>query len=190
MIAQPQVHVWTRQEYNRMASMGLFEGRRVELIEGQVFDMAAMKSFHAVAVDLTDAALKIFFGPGYYIHQQKPFVISDISEPEPDVAVIKGDIRDFTDAHPTAAELIVEVADSSLSYDRSVKGSLYAKAEIAEYWILNLADNQLEVYSKPMADMEAEYGFSYKISKIYRSGEQVTLLSASDKSVTIADILP
>ena len=190
MIAQPQVHIWTRQEYNCMASIGLFDRRRVELIEGQVIDMAAIKSPHAVTVDLVDMALKVVFGPGYYIRQQKPFVISDISEPEPDVAVIKGDIRDFTDAHPTAAELIVEVADSSLSYDRTVKGSLYAKAGMAEYWIVNLVDQQLEVYSRPRPDTKADYGFSYRVSDIYRPGQQITPLSASDKSVAIADILP
>lgn len=190
MIAQPQVHLWTRHEYNCMASIGLFDGRRVELIEGQVIDMAAMKSPHAVAVDLADAALKAVFGPGYYIRQQKPFVISNISEPEPDIAVIKGDIRDFTDAHPTAAELIVEVADSSLSYDRTVKGSLYAKADIAEYWIVNLVEQQLEVYRQPMSDADAKYGFSYGISNLYRAGQQAAALSASNKPLAVADILP
>ena len=190
MITQPQVHIWTRQEYNCMASIGLFEGRRVELIEGQVIDMAAMKSPHAVAVDLADAALKGVFGPGYYIRQQKPFVISNISEPEPDIAVIKGHIRDFTNAHPAAAELIVEVADSSLRYDRTVKGSLYVKAGIAEYWIVNLEDQQLEVYSEPRPDADADYGFSYRDSDNYRSGQQVAPMRASDKAVAIDDILP
>ena len=170
--------------------MGLFDGRRVELIEGQVIDMAAMKSSHAVAVDLADGALKLVFGPGYYIRQQKPFVISDISEPEPDIAVIKGDIRDFTDAHPTAAELIVEVVDSSLRYDRAVKGSLYAKARIAEYWIVNLVDKQLEIYSEPRPDVDADYGFSYSMSNIFKSGQQVTPRRVSDKAVAVADMLP
>ena len=117
-------------------------------------------------------------------------MISDISEPEPDIAVIKGDIHDFTDAHPTVAELIVEVAKSSMSYDRVVKGSLYAKAGIAECWIVNLVDQQLEVYSQPISDAEADYGFSYGVSEIYKSGQQVAPISASDKSAAVADILP
>ncbi|MDJ0708569.1 MAG: Uma2 family endonuclease [Leptolyngbyaceae cyanobacterium MO_188.B28] len=147
-----------------------------------------------MAVDLADAALKMVFGPSYYIRQQKPFVISDISEPEPDIAVIKGDIRDFTDAHPTEAELIVDVADSSLRYDRAIKGSLYAKAGIAEYWIVNLVDQQLEVYSEPGPDVDADYGFSYRLSNIFKSGQQVTPMCASQNSVAnsvpVADILP
>ncbi|MEO1402132.1 MAG: Uma2 family endonuclease [Cyanobacteria bacterium J06635_1] len=189
-IARPQVHLWTREEYNRMASMGLFEERRVELIEGQVIDMAAMKSPHAVAVDLADAALKAIFGMGYYIRQQKPFVISDISEPDPDIAVIKGNIRDFADAHPTVAELIIEVADSSLSYDHNIKGSLYAKAAIADYWIFNVIDRQLEVYRQPVPDADAKYGFRYGVSEIYRSGQQVAPLSIPNLTVAVTDMLP
>lgn len=189
-IAQPQVHLWTRQEYNQMASIGLFEERRVELIEGQVIDMAAMKSPHAVAFDLADATLRAAFGSGYYIRQQKPFIIGDISEPEPDIAVIKGDIRDFTNAHPRFAELIVEVADSSLSYDRNTKGSLYAKAAIADYWIINVVDRQLEVYRQPVQDKAARYGFSYKFSEIYETGQQVAPLKAPSNPVSVADILP
>ena len=102
-ISQPQVHVWTRDEYHRMAELGFFDERRVELVEGQVIDMAAMKSPHAAAVGLVDAALKAVFGAEYYIRQQKPFVISDISEPEPDIAVVLGTVRDYVEAHPTQA---------------------------------------------------------------------------------------
>jgi Uma2 family endonuclease len=135
---EPQVHLWTRDEYYRLADLNFFQGRRVELIEGQVIDIAAMKSPHAIAIDLIDAALKPIFREGYYIRQQKPFVISDISEPEADIAVVPGSIRDYATAHPTTAVVIVEVADTLLRYDRKVKGSLYAKAGIAEYWMLNL----------------------------------------------------
>jgi Uma2 family endonuclease len=189
-VSYPQVHLWTRQEYHRMASTGLFDGRRVELIEGQVIDMAAMKSSHAVTVDLVAAVLTVIFGPGYYIRQQKPFVIGDISEPEPDVAVIKGSIRDFTDAHPTEAELIVEVADTSLNYDRTLKQSLYAKAGITEYWIVNLVDRLLEFYRQPGPDPDAEYGFCYQMVAIYRADQQVAPLTALDRALAVADILP
>ena len=173
-----------------MAEMGLFDDRRVELIEGQVIDMAAMRSPHAVAVDLVDAVLKSVFGPGYYIRQQKPFVVSDISEPEPDVAVIKGKIRDFTDAHPTKAELIVEAADSSVTYDRTVKQSLYARAGIADYWIVNLVDRQLEVYRQPVADEAANYGFRYAVSEVYEAGQAIKPLAVAEGVVAVDDVLP
>jgi len=189
-ITQPQVHVWTRDEYHRMADLGFFEGRRVELVEGQVIDMAAMRSPHAAAVDLVDAALKAVFGPGYYIRQQKPFVVSDISEPEPDVAVVPGTIRDYAEAHPTEAALLVEVADTSVSYDRTVKGSLYAKAGIRDYWIVNLVKRQLEIYQQPVEDDEATYGWRYGEVVIYQPGQVVAPLAAPDSWVEVEDLLP
>jgi Uma2 family endonuclease len=189
-ITQPQVHLWTRDEYHRMADLGLFEGRRVELVEGQVIDMAAMKSPHAVAIDLVDAALKTFFGAGYYIRQQKPFVVSTISEPEPDVAVVRGTIRDYAEAHPTAAILIVEVTDTSVNYDQTVKGSLYAKAGIADYWILNLVKGQLEVHRQPVMDDQATYGWRYSEIVIYQPGRAVEPLAGAQGWLAVADLLP
>lgn len=189
-VTHPQVHVWTRHEYHRMAELGFFEGRRVELIEGQVIDMAAMKSPHAVAVDLVDEALQVVFGAGYYIRQQKPFVISDISEPEPDVAVVRGTIRDYVKAHPTAATLIVEVADTSVSDDRTVKGSLYAKAGIADYWIVNLVNRQLEIYRQPIEDDEAAYGWRYSQVTTYQLGQVVAPLAVPDRWIAVEDLLP
>jgi Uma2 family endonuclease len=173
-----------------MAELGFFEGRRVELIEGQVIDMAAMKSPHAVAVDLVDEALQVVFGAGYYIRQQKPFVISDISEPEPDVAVVRGTIRDYVKAHPTAATLIVEVADTSVSDDRTVKGSLYAKAGIADYWIVNLVNRQLEIYRQPIEDDEAAYGWRYSQVTTYQLGQVVAPLAVPDRWIAVEDLLP
>ncbi|WP_204137550.1 Uma2 family endonuclease [Halomicronema sp. CCY15110] len=187
---EPQVHLWTRDEYYRLADLNFFQGRRVELIEGQVIDMAAMKSPHAIAIDLIDAALKSVFREGYYIRQQKPFVISDLSEPEPDIAVVPGSIRDYADAHPAEAVLIVEVADTSLRYDRKVKGSLYAKAGIAEYWILNLNNRQLEVYLDPEVGDAAESGFSYSIKQEYSSAQVVSSVAGMEVAIAVADLLP
>ena len=189
-VTPPQIHRWTRHEYRRLAELGFFEGRRVELIEGQVIDRAAMKSPHAVAIDLVDTALKAVFGRGYYIRQQKPFVVSDISEPEPDLAVVQGSIRDYAEAHPTSAALLVEVADTSISYDRTFKGSLYAKAVVAEYWIVNLVKRQLEVYRQPVADDQATYGWKYAEVSTYRAGQSVAPLNAADQWVAVVDLLP
>jgi Uma2 family endonuclease len=189
-VTEPHIHVWTRDEYYRLAELNFFQGRRVELIEGQVIDMAAMKSPHAIAIDLIDAALKPIFQEGYYIRQQKPFVISDISEPEPDLAVVPGSIRDYANAHPTQAVLIVEVADTSLHYDRKVKGSLYAKAGIAEYWIVNLNNRQLEVYLDPNVDNAAEYGFSYCTKHEYPSGQIVSPVAGLPGVIAVDDLLP
>jgi len=96
----------------------------------------------------------------------------------------------FQFAHPHQAELLVEIADSSLHYDRTVKNSLYAKAGIVEYWIVNLVDGQLEVYRQPIPDPDAEYGFRYAEVRIYQSGEQVTPQALSAGVVAIDDLLP
>jgi len=187
---EPQVHLWTRDEYYRLTDLDFFQGRRVELIEGQVIDMAAMKSPHAIAIDLIDAVLRPIFREGYYIRQQKPFVISDISEPEPDIAVVPGSIRDYAEAHPAQAALIVEVADTSLRYDRKVKGSLYAKAGIAEHWILNLNNHRLEVYLDPEVDNAAEYGFSYRTKQEYSARQMVSYIAGIEAAIAVADLLP
>jgi Uma2 family endonuclease len=117
-----------------MADMGLFDGRHVELIAGDVIEMSPMGPAHRTAVVLTGDRLRQAFGPEYFINVQSPLDAGEPSEPEPDIAVIKGQVRDYKQAHPTTAALIVEVADTSLLYDRTVKASLYAKVGIGEYW--------------------------------------------------------
>ncbi|MGF1523612.1 MAG: Uma2 family endonuclease [Leptolyngbyaceae cyanobacterium] len=164
----------------------------MEFVEGHVIDMATMSSSHAVALDLMDSALRRMFGVGYYIRQRKPFTISDSSEsePEPDVAVVQGLIRDYADAHPTVAKLIVEVADTSLLYDREVKGSLYAKAGISEYWVLNIGDRQLEVYTDSVPDATAIYGFSYNSYQLYKPGQAAAPIGMISQAIAIEDVLP
>ncbi len=149
--AEPHVHLWTREEYYRMAQMGLFQGKRVELIEGRVIVTSPVGSLHAAAATLAARAVKKSFGEGYFVRWQMPLALGERSEPEPDVAVIAGDVRDYVHDHPTTAALIIEVADTSLAYayDRTTKGSLYARAGIPEYWIVNLVDRQLDVYRDP-----------------------------------------
>jgi Uma2 family endonuclease len=106
-LVAPHVHLWTRNEYHQMAELGWFARQRVELIEGQVIDMSPMGSEHATAVVLTAKAVEQVFGTGYFVRWQMPFGVGELSEPEPDVAVIAGDIRDYTTEHPTSAVLIV-----------------------------------------------------------------------------------
>ena len=106
-----------------------------------------------------------------------PLRLGEITEPEPDVAVIAGSIRDYTDAHPSTAALVIEVADTSLAYDRTTKASLYAKAGIAEYWIINLNNRQLEVYRSPRVDATQRYGFRYADITIYSATECVAPLA-------------
>ena len=143
-------------------------------------------------MDLVDVVLRKMFGVGYYVRQRKPLVIPEISEvePEPDIAVVPGSIRDYATSHPTTAKLIVEVADITLSYDREVKGSLYAKAGITEYWILNLRDRHLEVYCDPAPDITADYGFSYSSFQVYKSDQLAAPMGMLPQAIKVEDLLP
>jgi Uma2 family endonuclease len=190
VITEPQVHLWTRYEYNQMAQLGLFTGKRVELIEGQVIEMSPMGSLHATAIALAARTVEPAFGDRYFSRWQMPFAISDISEPEPDVAIVLGAIRDYVDAHPTTAALIIEVADTSLTYDRETKGSLYAKAGIEDYWIVNLVARQVEVYRQPIVDEEALYGYRYADKVIYGERDTITPLAQPGATIAVSDILP
>jgi Uma2 family endonuclease len=190
LLAEPQVHLWTRSEYARMAEIGLFTGKHVELIEGRVIEMSPMGSLHATGVALAAKAVERAFGANYFVRWQMPFAVGALSEPEPDVAVVAGDVRAYVHAHPTTAALIVEVAETSLEYDRTVKASLYAKAGVADYWILNLSDAQIEVFRMPTPDPEQEYGFGYAMKTVFTAAERVTPLALPQVAITVADMLP
>src|SRR5947208_15853969 len=99
---KPRQKRWTRAEYYRMADAGLFREQRVELIEGEIFQMPPMKTPHAAALELGERELEAVFGAGYWVRNQLPLHFGPRSEPEPDLAVVPGGPRDFTD-HPTTA---------------------------------------------------------------------------------------
>jgi Uma2 family endonuclease len=113
----------------------------------------------------------------------------DDSEPEPDVAYVPGTLRQVR-THPTTALLIVEVSDTTLSYDRGNKASLYASAGIADYWIVNLVDRVVEVLRNPALSPAAKFGWSYSTTTTHFSGDSVTPLAAPSASVAVADLLP
>lgn len=157
-----QLRRWTRQEYDRMVDAGvLTENDRVELIGGEILTVTPQKSPHATAASLANEALRRVLAPNMHVRMQLPLVMGEDSEPEPDIAVVAGSIRDYRDAHPQSALLIVEIADSTLAFDRHVKGSLYARGGVAEYWIINLVDSVVEVYRAPEEDSSARFGWSF-----------------------------
>ncbi len=179
---------WTQKEYYQMAELGFFRGKRVELIEGEIIEMAAMKSAHATGLALIERVLTTVFSVNYIVRTQMPMDFGKTNAPEPDAAVIKGDIRDFAESHPNTAELIVEVSDSTLHYDRTVKVGLYAQHKIQEYWILNLPSRCLEVYRQPKKDRKL--GFIYQEIQILSGDDAVSPLAAANAKIKIADLLP
>ena len=178
------LHRWTRNEYDRMVETGVLSpGARLELLDGEIVEMSPQKSPHASAVDLVEEVLRGGFGEGFYVRGQKPLTLDDYSEPEPDVAVVKGTIRDYADHHPRTAVLIVEVADTTLAYDRLNKAAAYARNAIPEYWILNLRDRLLEVHRNPV-------GGAYTERTPLGAGEAVSPLAAPALRAKVAAFLP
>jgi Uma2 family endonuclease len=181
---------FSKAEYYRMAEMGFFNGQRVELIDGEVILMSPQEAGHATAVELVVRVLEKAFGEGYHVRDQKPLDLGEGQEPEPDAAVVAGSPRNYSQAHPKTAVLVVEVAMSSVDYDRAVKGSLYAKSGIPEYWLLNLRERRLEVFREPVPMPEQIFGFGYKSMRIYLPEETVSPLSKPDAQIKVADLLP
>jgi Uma2 family endonuclease len=119
-----------------------------------------------------------------------PLALDPMSRPEPDIAVVPGGPRDYRKAHPKTALLLVEVADTTLAYDREWKGSLYARGGIRELWIVNLLDRVLEVYREPVSSSTAKHGWAYRSVSKLGPGETAKPLAAPGASVAVADLLP
>src|SRR5262245_58138481 len=140
MHADPRPFRWTPEQYCRLSDEGYFDGRRVELIGGEIVEMASQHNIHLAAIKLTDVALCQAFGAAFWVRAQGTLDLSPHGMPDPDVAVVPGSPRGVaaTTPNPTSALLVVEVAESTLAYDRGAKASLYAAAGITDYWIVNL----------------------------------------------------
>ncbi len=182
------VKKWTKSEYYRLADLGFFDGKKVELIEGDIIEMAAMNSPHISCVLIVDEVLRGIIDNNFHTRTQGALDFGKTSQPEPDVAIVKGKIRDYVEAHPKTAELIVEVADSTLSNDRNYKARLYAKNKIQDYWIINLNSRSLEVYRRPIKDKKL--GFIYSEIKIFTENDEVSPLAVPKAKVIVADLLP
>ena len=182
---------WTRKEYDRLIELGiLHEDERIELIGGQMIVAEPKGSPHETSIGLTADALRTAFGARWVVRQQGPIALDDESEPEPDLSVVPGRLRDYRAGHPTRPVLIVEVAESSLSFDRRYKGSVYARAAIADYWIVNLRRRVLEVYREPVPTASARFGWSYARVRTLRENATVSPLALPGATIAVADLLP
>ena len=182
---------WTRAEYDRLIEIGVFRpGDPIELLGGDLVVAEPQSSPHYTAIGLAEDALRRAFGSGWLVRTQGPIALDDESEPEPDVAVAQGSVRDYSREHPTRPALVLEVALSSLALDRDYKGSLYARAQLPDYWIVNLADRVLEIYRQPVADASAAFGWRYASAVVLGPQAAVTPLAAPGTVVSVTDLLP
>jgi Uma2 family endonuclease len=181
---------WKRVEYERLVDLGAFQGDPIELIGGQLVVAEPQGAYHAAAISAVDYALRAVLPPGWMVRIQAPVSLDDESEPEPDLVVVRGRPADYRLSHPARPVLAVEVADSSLDFDRQHKGSLYARADILDYWIVNLADRALEVYRDPRPDPAAAYGWRYRSVVTLTPPAVVVPLAFSASQIVVAELLP
>jgi Uma2 family endonuclease len=180
-----------RVEYEQLAENGFFKpGERVELIDGLMVLREPQGTPHTTAIQLAEQALGRAFGAGWNVRCQFPVALDDDSEPEPDLAVVPGGPRDYLDAHPSQPVLMVEVAHSSVAFDREYKSSLYARAGVRDYWIVNLIDRVLEVRRGPARADSAPYGWAYLTLEVFGPDDSVAPLAAPAALVAVADLLP
>jgi Uma2 family endonuclease len=188
---EPKTRRFSRVEYEKLIDLGFFQpGDPIELIGGELMVAEPQGAAHYTAIRKTAKALELAFGPGWDVRTQGPVGLDDESEPEPDVAVVPGSLDDYRRAHPSRPVLTVEVSESSLRIDRQHKGSVYARAGLTDYWVLNLVDHVLEVYREPVADSTAPFGWRYGRSEVLGADAHVTPLAAPAASIPVARLLP
>jgi Uma2 family endonuclease len=173
-------------EYERLAAANVLDDDRVELIDGYLVKKMPKNPPHVCAVDAILKALEATM-PGWWCRKEDPVRIPNFDEPEPDVAVARGSRDDYRGRTPGPKDiaLIVEVSESTLARDRGEKWSAYARARIPVYWIINLVDRQVEVFSDPRRGR-------YRSSQVYKPGQDVPVVVAGVEAgrIAVADVLP
>lgn len=183
--ARPDV-LFTVEDYFTLVERGLLApDDPVELLEGVVVEKSPQSAGHASGISLVAEVLRLAFvatATEVIVRVQLPLLLG-ISAPAPDIAVVAGRARDFFQAHPSSALMIVEVADSSLAQDRLSKQAISAAAGVPEFWILNLRGGVLEVYRSPESRV-------YRDHLTLKAADEVTPLAAPGATIAVAELLP
>lgn len=185
MSVEYQKRYFNVNEYYRMAEAGvLTENDRVELIEGEIIQMCPIGSRHAACVRRAGDLLIRLLAKVVIVSVQNPVQINEYSEPLPDIALLKPRDDFYSRAHPVPEDilLVIEMADTSVDYDRNIKMPLYAKAGIPEAWLVNLPKDIIEVYTEP-------FNGSYQKCRLVSRGETLTTKMLANLTLNVDDIL-
>jgi Uma2 family endonuclease len=186
-----KVKHFSLDEYNRLGELGFFTGnKRVELIHGQIIEMAAKGTAHSVCSTRLNRELLKILGDRATLRGQEPIIIPPDSAPEPDYAIVRNHPDDYLSAHPGPSDIfwVIEISDSTLNFDQQVKLALYAEAAISDYWIINLEDKHLEVYSDPYRNSQGKS--SYRLKRIFLANEAIVLPCFPELSLNLINIFP
>ena len=168
----------------------VWEGKKVLLIDGELIEIPTAGPLHCTALGLADYLFKkIFALPGYWVRIQMPLVLGINTDPIPDLAVILGEPRSIS-TNPTTAVLVLEVSDSTVTFDTGEKSSLYAAAGIADYWVIDVVNRRVVVHRGPTADAKQKYDHGYAAVNVLLPGQSLAPLAAPTSSVEVNDLLP
>jgi Uma2 family endonuclease len=182
---------FTIEEYHRLGETGFFpEDLCLELIRGEIVEMPTKKTPHSVCNTLLVQELIILLAKRATVRGQEPIILPSDSEPQPDVAIVKNKADNYLSSHPQPEDifLIIEISDSTLKYDQQTKLSLYAEYKITHYWLVNLINKQLEMYSEPYCNLLG--GNGYRFTQIALPNEVVKLPYFDDLLLDLALIFP
>ena len=185
MSALAQTHRFTTDDYYKMAETGILSPNdRVELIRGEIVEMSPIGTRHAACVRRLNRLFSGLVGENALIAVQDPIHLDEHSEPEPDLTLLRPRADFYAESHPTSEDilLLIEVSDSSLLFDRSVKLPLYARHGIREVWVVNLVEGHLQSHREPERD-------GYRVSQRLRPGDRLTPQALQDVEIDIDSIL-
>lgn len=177
---------FTVEQYHRMIASGaLTEDDRIELLDGWMVEKLPKGPAHEFAIGILREFFRAILAPGWHVRSQAPVTFS-ASEPEPDLTIVRGDLRDYRDHHPGPEDvgLVIEITDSSLKFDRR-KAQIYAAAGVPEYWIVNLEERTVEVRTGP-----GDVGYRQTVTKGDGDSLDVTLKGQACGAIRVAELLP
>ena len=191
MLPETAMRRWTRKEYDRLIDLGVFQpGERLELLDGWLVLREPQGTSHSAGIRRALAVLRRALGNAWQIDSQLPIALDDHSEPEPDISVVPGAPDNYLAEHPSRPLLIVEVAQSSYRIDHEYKASLYARAAVPEYWIVDLVHEAVEVHRDAEESADARYGWRYRSVQTLRPPATIAPLLAPGRPIAVADLLP
>jgi Uma2 family endonuclease len=190
-VLAPWLHRFSVDDYHRMIQVGiLHEDDKIELLNGWIVHKMTRNPPHDSAIGLVQVELTAVLPPDWVVRGQSAVTTAE-SEPEPDLTVVRGSHRRYSTNHPGPADmgLVIEVADSSLDRDRNVKGPIYARDNVPVYWIVNIPDNCVEVYTDPSGPTDEP---AYRQHRDYRSTEALPVILDGREigTIRVRDLLP
>lgn len=182
--------LFTVEEYARMGKAGIFGPQeRVQLIEGEIVAMSPQNPRHNHTVARLTKLMVRHFGDTHDIYVHGAMTLGSLSEPEPDLAVVRLGVAESAWRHPDKADLVLEVAHTSLAFDRKRKASLYAKFQLPDYWIINTRNERVEVRRNPAENAKAQYGWDYAEITVLAPGQQVSPLLLPHVAFEVSELL-